>query len=218
MDNTPKTTVQNAPALTGLTTAEVAERLADGRVNDVPDAPVRTTSKIFRANVLTPINAIMGALFALILVAGFPGDALFAGVIVSNSIIGTVQELRARRTLTNLAVLSAPGARVVRDGTAIDIDVSSVVSDDLLELRPGDQVVVDGVVVDALGLEVDESLLTGEADPVDKTVGDRSCLEASWRPARGTSGRQGSAPSRMPPPSPKRPGDSPWSTASSGQE
>ena len=173
MDNTPKTTVQDSPALTGLTTSEVAERLADGRVNDVPDAPVRTTSEIFRANVLTPINAIMGALFALILVAGFPGDALFAGVIVSNSIIGTVQELRARRTLTNLAVLSAPGAKVVRDGTATDIDVSGVVADDLLELRPGDQVVVDGMVVDALGLEVDESLLTGEADPVDKTVGDR---------------------------------------------
>ena len=172
MDNTPKTTVPDTPALTGLTTAEVAERLADGRVNDVPDAPVRTTSEIFRANVLTPINAIMGALFALILVAGFPGDALFAGVIVSNSIIGTVQELRARRTLTNLAVLSAPGAKVVRDGTATDIDVSGVVADDLLELRPGDQVVVDGMVVDALGLEVDESLLTGEADPVDKTVGD----------------------------------------------
>ena len=173
MDNTPKTTVQDTPAPSGLTTAEVAERLADGRVNDVPDAPVRTTSEIFRANVLTPINAIMGALFALILVAGFPGDALFAGVIVSNSIIGTIQELRARRTLTNLAVLSAPGARVVRDGTATDINVSGVVADDLLELRPGDQVVVDGVVVDALGLEVDESLLTGEADPVDKAVGDR---------------------------------------------
>lgn len=172
MDNTPKTTVQDTIGLSGLTTAEVAERIADGRVNDVPDAPVRTTSEIFRANALTPINAIMGALFALILVAGFPGDALFAGVIVSNSIIGTVQELRARRTLTDLAVLSAPGARVVRDGTATDIDVSGVVADDLLELRPGDQVVVDGVVVDALGLEVDESLLTGEADPVDKTVGD----------------------------------------------
>jgi len=172
VDNTPKTTVQDTTGLSGLTTAEVAERIADGRVNDVPDAPVRTTSEIFRANVLTPINAIMGALFALILVAGFPGDALFAGVIVSNSIIGTVQELRARRTLTDLAVLSAPGARVVRDGTATDIGVSGVVADDLLELRPGDQVVVDGVVVDALGLEVDESLLTGEADPVDKTVGD----------------------------------------------
>ena len=175
MDDAPTTkgtTAADTPGLTGLTAAEVAERVADGRVNDVPDAPVRTTGEILRANVLTPINAIMGALFALILVAGFPGDALFAGVIVSNSIIGTVQELRARRTLTELAVLSAPGARVVRDGTASDIEVSGVVADDLLELRPGDQVVVDGVVVDAIGLEVDESLLTGEADPVDKAVGD----------------------------------------------
>jgi cation-transporting ATPase E len=164
--------VHDTPALTGLTTAEVAERVADGRVNDVPDAPVRTTSEIFRANVLTPVNAIMGTLFALILIAGFPGDALFAGVIVSNSIIGTVQELRARRTLTDLAVLSAPRARVVRDGAATDVNVSAVVADDLLELRPGDQVVVDGVVVEAMGLEVDESLLTGEADPMDKAVGD----------------------------------------------
>ena len=164
--------MHDTPALTGLTTAEVAERVADGRVNDVPDAPARTTSEIFRANVLTPVNAIMGTLFALILIAGFPGDSLFAGVIVSNSIIGTVQELRARRTLTNLAVLSAPRARVVRDGAATDVNVSAVVADDLLELRPGDQVVVDGVVVEAMGLEVDESLLTGEADPMDKAVGD----------------------------------------------
>ena len=96
--------------LTGLTVGEVSERMADGRVNDVPDAPVRTTREILRANVLTPVNAIMGALLALILVAGFPGDALFAGVIVSNSVIGTVQELRARRTLNELAVLSAPRA------------------------------------------------------------------------------------------------------------
>ena len=164
--------MQDTDGLTGLTASEVAERVADGRVNDVPAAPVRTTSEIFRANVLTPINAIMGALFVLILVAGFPGDALFAGVIVSNSIIGTVQELRARRTLTNLAVLSAPRARVVRDAVAAEVDVSAVVADDLLELQPGDQVVVDGVVVDAHGLEVDESLLTGEADPVDKAEGD----------------------------------------------
>ncbi len=172
VEDTPETTVHDTPAMTGRTTAEVAERGADGRVNDVPDAPVRTTSEIFRANVLTPVNAIMGTLFALILIAGFPGDALFAGVIVSNSIIGTVQELRARRTLTNLAVLSAPRARVVRDGTATDVNVSAVGADDLLELRPGDQVVVDGVVVEAMGLEVDESLLTGEADPMDKAVGD----------------------------------------------
>ena len=134
--------------LTGLTVGEVSRRIADGRVNDVPDAPVRTTREILRANVLTPVNAIMGALLALILVAGFPGDALFAGVIVSNSVIGTVQELRARRTLNELAVLSAPRARVVRDGGTLDLDVSGVVADDLLALAPGAQVVVDGTVVE----------------------------------------------------------------------
>ena len=158
--------------LTGLTVGEVSRRIADGRVNDVPDAPVRTTREILRANVLTPVNAIMGALLALILVAGFPGDALFAGVIVSNSVIGTVQELRARRTLNELAVLSAPRARVVRDGRTLDLNVSGVVADDLLALAPGDQVVVDGTVVEGVGLEVNESLLTGEADPVEKVAGD----------------------------------------------
>ena len=157
----------------GLSAAEVAERVADGRVNDVPEAPVRTTGQILRANVLTPVNGIMGALLVLILAAGFPGDALFAGVIFSNSVIGVVQELRARRTLSELAVLSAPRARVVRDGRAAEVGVSGVVADDLLELRPGDQVVVDGEVVEAAGLEIDESLLTGEADPVDRDPGDQ---------------------------------------------
>ena len=158
--------------LSGLTAAEVAQRVADGRVNDVPDAPVRTTRQILRANVLTPVNAIMGTLLVLILVAGHPSDALFAGVIVSNSVIGVVQELRARRTLAALAVLSAPKARVVRDGSTTEVGVSEVVADDLLELSPGDQVVVDGEVVAAHGLALDESLLTGEADAVDKEVGD----------------------------------------------
>ncbi|MEC8873575.1 MAG: HAD-IC family P-type ATPase [Actinomycetota bacterium] len=160
-----------SPDLVGLSADDVATRRADGRVNDVPDAPVRTTSQILRANVLTPVNAIMGSLLAVILVAGFPGDALFAGVIVSNSVIGTFQELRARRTLTTLAVLSAPRARVVREAATSEVPVSEVVADELLALEPGDQVVVDGTVVAATGLEVDESLLTGEADPVDKTVG-----------------------------------------------
>ncbi|MEZ5245238.1 MAG: HAD-IC family P-type ATPase [Acidimicrobiales bacterium] len=158
---------------TGLTAAEVDERIADGRVNDVPDAPVRTLSQIVRANVLTPVNAIIGSLFVLILIAGYPADALFAGVVVSNSVIGIAQELQARRTLNALAVLSAPRARVRRDDQVAEIGVSGVVADDLLEIQPGDQIVVDGVVVAAHGLEVDESLLTGEADPVEKASGDQ---------------------------------------------
>lgn len=159
-------------AVTGLTATEVDERIAAGRVNDVPDAPVRTLSQIVRANVFTPVNAIIGSLFVLILVAGYPADALFAGVVVSNSVIGIAQELQARRTLNALAVLSAPRARVRRDDQVAEIGVSGVVADDLLEIEPGDQIVVDGVVVTAHGLEVDESLLTGEADPVEKAAGD----------------------------------------------
>ncbi len=156
----------------GLTSSEVAERVADGRVNDVPDAPVRTLSQVVRANVFTPVNAIMSTLFVLILVAGFPRDGLFVGVVLSNSVIGIAQELRARRTLNQLAVLSAPKATVVRDGEVSDIAVGDVVADDLINLEPGAQIVVDGDVVQAIGLEVDESLLTGEAEPVVKEPGD----------------------------------------------
>ena len=172
--------------LTGLTTAEVDERIADGRVNDVPDAPVRSLSQIVRANVLTPVNAIIGSLFVLILIAGYPADALFAGVVVANSVIGIGQELQARRTLNALAVLSAPRARVRRNGEATEIGVSGVVADDLLEIEPGDQIVVDGIVAGEFGLEVDESLLTGEADPVDKNVGDEVLSGAFVSAGSGT--------------------------------
>lgn len=171
--------VSFSDAMTGLSQSQVNERVADGRINDVPDAPVRSTGEIIRANVLTPVNAIMGSLLVLILIAGFPGDALFAGVIVSNSVIGVAQELKARRTLNELAVLSSPKARVIRDGEETEISVSGVVADDLLSLLPGDQVVVDGTVVNELGLEIDESLLTGESDPVDKDIND-SVLSGSF--------------------------------------
>lgn len=156
----------------GLTAAQVAERRADGRTNDVPDAPVRTLGEIIRANVLTPVNAIISTLFVLILVAGYPADALFAGVVVSNSVIGVVQELRARRTLHKLELLNAPKATARRDGVDVELAVSEVVADELLVLRPGDQIVVDGTVESAVGLDVDESLLTGESDAVTKRPGD----------------------------------------------
>ena len=161
-----------ATAPGGLSAAEVEQRRQEGRTNDVPDAPVRTVGQIVRNNVLTPVNAIIGSMFVLIMVAGFPADALFAGVVVSNSVIGIAQELKARRTLHRLAVLSAPRARVVRDGRTQEVGTSEVVADEILELQPGDQVVVDGEVVVARGLEIDESLLTGESDPVDKAPGD----------------------------------------------
>ena len=163
-------TASDAPR--GLTSAEVAERHADGRTNDVPNAPVRSLGEIVRANVLTPVNAIISTLFVLILIAGFPADALFAGVVVSNSVIGVVQELRARRTLHRLELLNAPKATARRDGADVELAVNEVVADDLLVLKAGDQIVVDGVVVSAVGLDIDESLLTGESDAVTKAQDD----------------------------------------------
>lgn len=170
--SSPASSGPDPSAPTGLTAAEVAERVADGRVNLTPAAPVRTVGQIVRANVLTPVNAIIGALLAAILVAGYPGDALFAGVIVCNSLIGIGQELHARRVLNRLVVMSMPRARVVRDGRSEELATEAVVADEVCELRPGDQVVVDGEVVHSTGLEIDESLLTGESDPVEKDPGD----------------------------------------------
>ncbi|MFM8312325.1 MAG: HAD-IC family P-type ATPase [Ilumatobacteraceae bacterium] len=159
------------PAI-GLTAAAVADRQARGLVNDVPDAPTRTVLGILRGNVVTPVNVIIAILAGLVIAAGSPKDALFSGVIVANSAIGIVQELRAKRVLDRLSVLNAPRARVVRDGDIVDLHATELVLDDIIELRSGDQVVADGEIVADDRLEVDESLLTGEADPVPKSTGD----------------------------------------------
>ena len=168
--STPATRAETGPS--GLTRAEVAERTAAGLVNDGGARTSRTLAEIVRANVFTRFNAILGTMLALILVFGSPADGLFGIVLVINALIGIVQELRAKRTLDQLAVLSAPVAHVVRDGKAADVAVETVVLDDLLELRTGDQLPADGVVRDAAGLELDESLLTGESDPILKRPGD----------------------------------------------
>ena len=154
----------------GLTAAEVAQRVSRGETNAAGERTSRTYGEIVRANVFTRFNAILGVLLVVILIFGEPQDALFGIVLVANALIGIVQEIRAKRTLDSLAVLSAPKARAVRDGHLDEIAVEDVVLDDLLELRTGDQVPADGVVRSADGLEVDESLLTGESDPVDKPV------------------------------------------------
>jgi len=158
--------------LRGLSAADVAARIADGRANDVPASPTRTVGQIVRANVLTRFNALLGAMFVLILFTGHLRDGLFGAVLVANAIIGIYQEVRAKRTLDRLTLLTAPRARVIRDGTPIDIAVGGVVQDDVLMLEPGAQIVVDGTVLASADLEIDESLLTGEADPVVKAAGE----------------------------------------------
>ncbi len=156
----------------GLTSAEVAQRIERGEVNRVEDATSRSVEDIVKANVFTRFNAILGSLLVVILIVGPLNDALFGIVLVSNAVIGIVQEVRAKRTLDKLALLSAPQARVVRDGTEAEIPMSDVVLDDLAAISPGDQIGVDGVVVHSEALEVDESLLTGESDAIHKSAGD----------------------------------------------
>jgi len=160
--------------LRGLSSKEVAERVAQGRTNASGQHTSRSFGEILRANLLTRFNFLLGALLVVILAVGHPQDALFGIVLVTNALIGIVQEVRAKRTLDRLAVLNAPRATVVRDGTTQEVPLEAVVLDDLVILRTGDQVVADGTIVEASGLQLDESLLTGESEPVDKEPGARA--------------------------------------------
>jgi cation-transporting ATPase E len=169
--NDPASIIEATPPA-GLTDAEVASRVAQGLTNASGERPSRSVAEILRANILTRFNFILGALLVVILVVGQLQDALFGIVLVANALIGIVQELRAKRTLDRLAVLSAPRVRVLRNGAVAEIGVEQLVRDDLVVLRSGDQVVADGQVRDSQGLQVDESLLTGESRPVDKQVDD----------------------------------------------
>ncbi len=157
----------------GLSSAQVAERRSRGLTNAGGEHTSRSVAHILRANILTRFNLILGVLLAVILAVGQPQDALFGIVLVTNALIGIGQELRAKRTLDRLAVLSAPRVRVIREGAARDIAVDELVADDLVDLRAGDQLVADGVLRASAGLQADESLLTGESEPVDKRAGDR---------------------------------------------
>ncbi len=168
----------------GLTSAEVARRRAAGQGNVVGHRTSRSAGEIVRANVLTRFNAIIGVLLAAGLVFGAPQDALFGLVIVVNSAVGIVQELRAKRSLDALALLDAAPVTVRRDGADVEVPPEDVVLGDLVLLRAGAKIVVDGEVTAAAGLEVDESLLTGEADPVPKVPGD-PVLSGSFVPAGG---------------------------------
>ena len=156
----------------GLTTAEVAERVAKGQRNDLPPRSGRTAMQIVRANVFTRINAILAVLLVLVLATGSWINGAFGLLIIANSAIGIIQELRAKKTLDSLAVVGEARPRIRRDGVTADHARDEIVLDDLIEIGPGDQIVVDGTVVEADYLDVDESLLTGEADPVDKTPGE----------------------------------------------
>jgi cation-transporting ATPase E len=157
----------------GLSDSEVAERVAGGKTNDVPTRAARSVSEIVRGNVLTRINAILGVLFLIVLATGSLINGLFGLLIVANSGIGIIQELRAKKTLDTLAIVGQAKPTVRRRSGTGPLAPNEVVLDDIIELGPGDQIVVDGLIVEDANLEVDESLLTGEADPIAKHEGDQ---------------------------------------------
>lgn len=158
--------------ISGLSDAEVAQRVSQGKTNDVPSRAARSVSEIVRANVFTRINAILGVLFAIVLATGSVINGLFGLLIVANSAIGIIQELRAKQTLDRLAIVGQAKPLVRRQSGTQALSPNEVVLDDIIELGPGDQIIVDGEVLEETNLEVDESLLTGEADPIQKDPGD----------------------------------------------
>jgi cation-transporting ATPase E len=157
----------------GLSTAEVAERVAAGQTNAFVQDTSRSVWSIVRANVLTLFNGIILACFIVLFAIGRWQDALFGFSAIANAVIGSVQEYRAKRALDRLALLNAPHARVLREGSEAEVSLDDVVLDDTLVLRAGDQVPADGLVAGSQGLQVDESMLTGESDAVEKSEGDR---------------------------------------------
>ncbi|MEZ0052234.1 cation-transporting ATPase E [Mycobacterium sp. MAA66] len=163
---------ERTTGVAGLTDAEVAQRVQAGQTNDVPSRAARSVQDIIRANVFTRINAILGALLLIVLATGSLINGLFGLLIVANSGIGIIQELRAKQTLDKLAIVGQAKPLVRRRSGTQARPPSEVVLDDVIELGAGDQIVVDGTIMEAASLEVDESLLTGEADPIDKNPGD----------------------------------------------
>ncbi len=159
--------------LEGLTDGQVAQRVAAGQTNFAPNPNSRSLGSIIRENTITSFNIVIGSLWALMIAARAPfQDSLFGFVIVFNSAIGIVQEYRAKRTLEKLSLIGEARPIVRRNGVEIEVSADDIVLDDLVVLVTGDQIVVDGEVLSTGGFEADESLLTGEADPVHKHVGD----------------------------------------------
>jgi cation-transporting P-type ATPase E len=162
---------QPPPASTGLSEVEAA-RLSAERGPVEPPASSRSYASIVRANVFTVFNLILLVFGTITLAFGEWQDALFLGVLVSNSAIGIIQEVRAKRALDRLAALVAPTATVVRDGSPREAAVDELVVGDLVRIHPGDQIVADGELSAGTGLLVDESILTGESQPVARGRGD----------------------------------------------
>lgn len=158
---------------TGLTPKEVVQRIESGQSNAVKTSTSRSVQDIVRANVFTLFNGIIFAAMVLVLITGSWMDAVFGFVIIINTGIGIVTELRAKRTLDKLSILVASEFLVHRDGRDVEVPHNEIVLDDLLWIRAGEQVPADGQIIQTWGLELDESMLTGESHTVRHKVGEQ---------------------------------------------
>jgi cation-transporting ATPase E len=171
----PHLDTKNAPPrlLQGLSEEEVRLRRAHGQGNNVKLQTSRSYGQILRENILTLINSILFTLSGVLILLGRPLDAITTVAVISfNLIVGIVQEIRAKRALDRIALLTRPTATVLRAGQEQTVDPSALVVRDVLVVRPGDQIVVDGRLVGKGWIDVDESLLTGESDLIRKRAGD----------------------------------------------
>lgn len=157
--------------LTGLTDEQVNERIAEGKVNADENPNTRTYKQIIRENTLTFFNFLNLVLLVLVLLVGSYKNAFFVCIIVINTLIGIAQEIRAKKTIDKLAILTARKSVVIREGQKWTVPTEELVLDDVVCLKTGDQVPADARILEG-SLEVNESLLTGESDNLPKNEGD----------------------------------------------
>lgn len=163
----------------GLTAGQVADRVAHGRVNVQSTKTTRTVGQIIAANVFTLFNGIILAAMIVVLLTGRWKDAVFGFVIIVNALIGVVTELKSKRTLDKLSILVKSRNLVRRDGHDEEVDAEDIVEGDVLWIRAGEQVPADCEVLESWGLELDESMLTGESATVKKKPGDKALSGAT---------------------------------------
>ncbi len=156
---------------TGLTQAQVKERMEKGWSNAPVDSPSKTTKEIITSNVFTYFNLIFIVIAVLLIMVGAFRDLTFLPVIICNTLIGIIQEIRSKKVLDNLSVLNAPKATVMRDGKFQTIPAEQAVLDDVVKFQAGNQICADASVIDG-EVQVNESLLTGESDEITKKPGD----------------------------------------------
>ena len=160
----------NSINITGLTDEEVRQRVEEGLTNRADISTDKTTKEIVISNVFTYFNLIFLVITILLIMVGSFRNLTFLPIIIGNTVIGIVQEIRAKKTLEKMSLLNAPHADVIRNGSVKQISTDELVKDDVILLTAGKQICADAVVISG-NIQVNESLLTGEADEVEKTEG-----------------------------------------------